>query len=169
MDYHETFVSIVSLVAVRLLLAIVAHNDLKPYQIDLVTAFLNVDLEKNIYMEVPAGSRIQVGSIWYAIFSKTVCSEAGSREIVCKSQEFLRNELVLKGCRLEPSLDVKHTGDSMILVLLSFYDLLINGDKPLSCSFSRLISALKTELPRKGLRVVTPKLCFAQFNPFPFT
>ena len=33
----------------------VAHLDLELFQMDVVTAFLNGDLDEDIYMEVPAG------------------------------------------------------------------------------------------------------------------
>ncbi len=40
---------------VRVMLATVAVNDLELHQMDVVTAFLHGDIDKDIYMEVPAG------------------------------------------------------------------------------------------------------------------
>ena len=41
--------------SVRLILAIVAHMDLELYQMDVNTAFLNGELDKEIYMDQPLG------------------------------------------------------------------------------------------------------------------
>ena len=39
-------------ITLYILLAIIVYHDLKVYQADIVVAFLNRDLEKEIYMEV---------------------------------------------------------------------------------------------------------------------
>ena len=41
--------------SVRLVLAIVAHMDLELYQMDVKTAFLNGELDEEIYMDQPLG------------------------------------------------------------------------------------------------------------------
>jgi hypothetical protein len=50
-DYEDTFSLVVRIISVRLILAIVAHMDLELYQIDVRTAFLNGELNKEIYMD----------------------------------------------------------------------------------------------------------------------
>ena len=41
--------------SVHLVLAIVAHMDLELYQMDVKTAFLNGELDEEIYMDQPLG------------------------------------------------------------------------------------------------------------------
>jgi len=54
-DYKETFSPVVRFASIRLLLAMVAHLDLKLFQMDVKTAFLNCSLEEEIYMDQPIG------------------------------------------------------------------------------------------------------------------
>ena len=49
-DYDETFSFIARVASVRLIFAIVAQLDLELYQMDVKTAFLNGELEEEIYM-----------------------------------------------------------------------------------------------------------------------
>ena len=54
-DYEETFSPIVRFASVRLILAIVANLNLELYQMDIKTAFLNGELDEEIYMDQPIG------------------------------------------------------------------------------------------------------------------
>ncbi|KAH9769125.1 hypothetical protein KPL71_011879 [Citrus sinensis] len=54
-DYEETFSPVVRFASIRLMLAIVAHLDLELYQMDIKIAFLNGELEEEIYMAQPQG------------------------------------------------------------------------------------------------------------------
>ena len=40
-------------------MALVAHYDLELHQIDVKTAFLNGDLEENVYMDHPIGFSVE--------------------------------------------------------------------------------------------------------------
>ncbi|OMO52435.1 reverse transcriptase [Corchorus capsularis] len=52
-DYEETFSPVVRFASIRLILAIVANFDLELYQMDVKTAFLNGELDEEIYMDQP--------------------------------------------------------------------------------------------------------------------
>jgi transposase InsO family protein len=54
-DYNETFAPVVRYDSIRVLLALVAAEDLELAQFDIQTAFLHGQLEEEIYMEVPEG------------------------------------------------------------------------------------------------------------------
>jgi Reverse transcriptase (RNA-dependent DNA polymerase) len=50
-DYEETLSPVVRFTSIRLILAIVVGLDLELHQMDVKTAFLNGNLEEEIYME----------------------------------------------------------------------------------------------------------------------
>ena len=66
-DYNEVFSPVVKHSSIRILLALVAQLDLELVQMDVKTAFLNGDLEEEIYMTQPEGFKV-----------------AGKENMVCK-------------------------------------------------------------------------------------
>ena len=64
-DYKETFSPVSRKDSLRIVMALVAHFDLELHQMDVKTAFLNGDLEEEVYMDQPQGFETQVKEIWY--------------------------------------------------------------------------------------------------------
>jgi hypothetical protein len=58
-DYEDTFSPMVRFASIRLILSIVAKQDLEFFQMDVKTAFLNGELDEKIYMAKPAGFEVQ--------------------------------------------------------------------------------------------------------------
>lgn len=54
-DYHNTFAPVVRYASIRFLIAFAVKSGLKIHQLDVVTAFLQGDLEEVIYMDQPDG------------------------------------------------------------------------------------------------------------------
>jgi hypothetical protein len=55
LDFGETFAPVVRLEAIRLLLAYSSLNDIKLYQMDMKSAFLNDKINELVYIEQPPG------------------------------------------------------------------------------------------------------------------
>ena len=55
LDFFDTFSPVTRITSIRLLIVIAAIFDLKIHQMDVKTAFLNGDLEEEIYMDQPEG------------------------------------------------------------------------------------------------------------------
>ena len=66
-DFKETFSPVSTNDSFRVIMAIVAHFDLELHHMDIKTAFLNGDLDEDVYMEQPTG------------FAKV-----GKEDLVCK-------------------------------------------------------------------------------------
>lgn len=58
-DFHEVFSPAVKHSSIRVLLALVAMEDLELHQLDVKTAFLHGDLEEEIYMKQPEGFEVE--------------------------------------------------------------------------------------------------------------
>ncbi|KAL8124825.1 hypothetical protein AgCh_012470 [Apium graveolens] len=54
-DYDEIFAPVARLEEIRIFLAFAAHSDFKVYQMDVKSAFLNGELEEEIYLQQPPG------------------------------------------------------------------------------------------------------------------
>lgn len=54
-DYHEVFSPVVKHTSIRMVLALVAQEDLELEQLDVKTAFLHGELEEQIFMTQPEG------------------------------------------------------------------------------------------------------------------
>ena len=54
-DYEETFAPVARLEAIRIFLDFVAHSNFRVYQMDVKSAFLNGELEEEVYVQQPPG------------------------------------------------------------------------------------------------------------------
>src|ERR1044071_10115251 len=54
-DYKETFSPVAMIKSIQILLAIAAYHDYKIWQMDVKTAFLNGNIEEELYMMQPEG------------------------------------------------------------------------------------------------------------------
>ncbi|CAM8943434.1 unnamed protein product [Rhodiola kirilowii] len=57
LDYFDTFSPVTRITSIRMIIAIAALRNLEIHQMDVKTAFLNGDLEEEIYMEQPEGCK----------------------------------------------------------------------------------------------------------------
>jgi hypothetical protein len=58
-DYTETFSPVSSKDSFRIIMALVSHYDLKLHQMDVKIAFLNGNLQENVYMAQSEGFDVE--------------------------------------------------------------------------------------------------------------
>jgi transposase InsO family protein len=98
-DYQDTFAPVAKLTSMRAVLAMAAIEDLEVHQMDVAAAYLNGDLEEEIYMRQPEGfeehgkahlvCRLrksiyglkQAGRAWYTKFSRSLTANLGFTRI----------------------------------------------------------------------------------------
>lgn len=123
-DFNETFAPVSKHTTLRALLAVVAEDDLHLHQLDIKTAFLNGELEENIYMVQPPGYE-QGGP-------RTVChlhkSLYGLRQAPRAWHAKLKSELEVLGFRAsehDPGLFIQEKNGRCMYLLVYVDDMLI--------------------------------------------
>ena len=55
MDYGETYAPVARIESIRILLAFANHHNITLYQMDIKSAFLNGEIEEEVYVKQPPG------------------------------------------------------------------------------------------------------------------
>ena len=144
LDYTETYAPVIKFTTIRLLLALVAHYDLELHQIDVVTEFLNGDLDEDIYMEQPEGCIDKRKSDHVCKLLKALYGlKHAHRQWHAKVDDFLIGELGFKTSRSDPCLYIKRISNTTMLIALYVNDLLLAG------SDINVITWMKGELNKR--------------------
>lgn len=69
-DYTETFAPVAKLNTIRILLSLAANLDWPLYQFDIKNAFLNGELEEEVYMRQPPGFEKDLGNQTFCKLNK---------------------------------------------------------------------------------------------------
>ncbi|RVW52456.1 Retrovirus-related Pol polyprotein from transposon RE1 [Vitis vinifera] len=128
-DYQETFAPVAKLNTVRVLLSLAANLDWSLHQLDVKNAFLNGDLEEEVYMDIPVGLETTSN------FNK-VCRLRKSLYGLKQSPRawFERFTKVVKGygfvqCQSNHTLFVKHFPEGKLAIIIVYVDdIILTGD-----------------------------------------
>ncbi|KAJ3531725.1 hypothetical protein NM688_g7534 [Phlebia brevispora] len=138
LDYNETFAPVVKFDSIRVLLAIAAKYNLEIHQMDVKSAFLNADLEEEIYMECPEGFNSDIETVW-RLFKSLYGLKQASREWYKRIEREFRN-LGYKRSDADYSIFYKVVDGVLLIVAVYVDDMLIFGNNVAK------INALKKEL-----------------------
>ncbi|KAK1643193.1 hypothetical protein QYE76_060998, partial [Lolium multiflorum] len=127
-DYDETFSPVAKLKSVRILLAIAAFFDYEIMQMDVKTAFLNGDIEEELYMVQPKGfvdpkNADKVCKLQRSIYGLKQASRSWNRRFdkVIKDFGFIQ-------CHGEACIYKKVSGSSVAFLILYVDDILLIGN-----------------------------------------
>ena len=128
-DYQETFAPVAKLNTVRVLLSLAACSDWPLHQLDVKNAFLNGDLEEEVFMEIPPGFETpsmknqvcklrkslyglkQSPRAWFERFTRAVCKHGFSQS------------------QADHTLFFKHSHDGRVAILIVYVDdIILTGD-----------------------------------------
>ncbi|RVW82418.1 Retrovirus-related Pol polyprotein from transposon TNT 1-94 [Vitis vinifera] len=140
-DYQETFAPIAKLNTVRVLLSLAANLDWSLHQLDVKNAFLNGDLEEEVYMDIPAGLETTSN------FNK-VCRLRKSLYGLKQSPRawFERFTKVVKGygfvqCQSDITLFVKHFPEGKLAIIIVYVDdIILTGDHEEKIDLKKLLT-----------------------------
>ena len=149
-NYQETFAPVAKLNTVRVLLSLASNLDWPLYQLDVKNAFLNGDLEEEVYMDIPPG-------IESPATANRVCKLKKSLYGLKQSPRawFDRFSKVLKRygynqCQTDHTLFIKHFLAGKIVVLIVYVDdIVLTGNS--TAEINKLKELLAREFEIKDL------------------
>ncbi|GJX44618.1 retrovirus-related pol polyprotein from transposon TNT 1-94 [Tanacetum coccineum] len=144
-DLEESFALVARLVAIRIFLTFAAHMNMVVYQMDIKTAFLNGNLQEEVYVSQPDGfvdldnpnhvyklkkalyGLKQAPRAWYDMLSSFLISQDFSKGLV------------------DPTLFIRKEGKELLLVQVYVDDIIFAASSPELCDlFAKIIYALES-------------------------
>lgn len=137
-DYHETFSPVVRYSTIRILLAIAAMRDMTVEHLDVKTAFLNGNLEENVYMQQPEGfikkgQERKVYKLNKAIYGLKQAAKAWNEKI----NNVLINKLGFKRLSSEPCVYIYNHKNELMIIALYVDDIMLFSSK--TCQMKSVI------------------------------
>ena len=124
LDYEETFSPVAKYTSIRSLLAIANQLNLEVHQMDVSTAFLNGELEEEIYMSQPEGYVKEGEEELVCKLNKSIYGlKQSSRCWFNTIDEFLENSGYTKSSS-DPCIYIKREGENIMLIALYVDDLI---------------------------------------------
>ncbi|GJT23082.1 retrovirus-related pol polyprotein from transposon TNT 1-94 [Tanacetum coccineum] len=127
-DYNEIFSLVVKMTTIKLVMSIVASEDLHLEQLDVKTAFLHGDLDEDIYMTQPEGFNL-VGkeeNLMCKLNKSLYRLKQAPRQWYLKFESFMQRS-GYKRCAMDHCCYLKKVGSSSIILLLYVDDMLVAG------------------------------------------
>lgn len=124
-DYSETFSPVIRFTNLRLLLAMTVELDLEADHLDVETAFLNGDIDEQIFMTQPEGF-IEPGSEnKVCLLKKAVYGLKQSAKLWYEKAHNVLLELNFVQSKIEPCIFFKNFADSLIIIALYVDDFFV--------------------------------------------
>ena len=143
-DYSEVFSPVVRHTSIRLLLSIVAAQDLELEQMDVKTAFLHGHLEESIYMEQPPGFREPGSDGKVCLLKKSLYGLKQSPRQWYKRFDTYVRSIGLYRCESDSCVYVKSLDNGSRMYLLLYVD-----DMLIACKSKKAVQELKAALSRE--------------------
>ncbi|KAJ9542658.1 hypothetical protein OSB04_029164 [Centaurea solstitialis] len=139
-DYDETFAPVARIEAIRIFLAYAAHKNIKVFQMDVKSAFLNGVLHEEVYIEQPEGFVDPDFPDHVCILDKALY---GLKQAPRAWYETLTNHLLSKGFKrgtIDTTLFLKKEGGDLLLVQIYVDDIIFGSTNPELCTkFSKIM------------------------------
>jgi hypothetical protein len=139
-DFMETYAPTASLTAFRLLIAIAVYNGWSLRAIDVITAFLNGDLDTEVWMKPPEG--LDIDPLLYVL--KLRKALYGLKQAPRVWWQKVHGWLIRSGfhcCDAEPAIFTRHKDGQYIILLLFVDDIFVVGSSEGAEQFVRECSA----------------------------
>lgn len=147
-NYVETYAPVARLQTVRILLSVGNKFDLEIHHMDVKTAFLNGDLEEDVYMKPPQGVEVPKGKVLklrkslYGLKQSPRCWNLKFHGVMTKLG-FHRSDA-------EPCLYIKSSNQSISIIVLYVDDMLFLSNDPNEMIFIKKMMSNEFELKDLG-------------------
>ena len=150
-DYDETYAPVARLEAIRMFLAFAPHSNFKVYQMDVKSAFLNGELEEEVYVEQPPGFENQdCLDFVYFLFKALYGLKQAPRTWYDTLSLFLLENGFTRGV-IDKTLFHKMHNNDLILVQVYVDDIIFGSTNDNLCKrFSKLMQS-KYEMSMMGV------------------
>src|ERR1041384_3205279 len=114
-DFGETFAPVARLESIRITLAFANHHNIKLYQMDVKSSFLNGNIEEEVYVAQPPGFEDAKNPDMVYKLKKALY---GLKQAPRAWYDTLRNFLISKGFKsgsLDPTLFTKHYDHALFI------------------------------------------------------
>ena len=143
LDYFDTYSPVSRITSIRTLIAIASLNNMEIHQMDVKTAFLNGELDEEIYMEQPEGFVVQGQENKVC---KLVKSLYGLKQALKQWHEKFDHTMLSHGFKInecDKCVYIKTYANSCVFVCLYVDDMLIMGtSKDVIMSTKKLLSSI---------------------------
>jgi transposase InsO family protein len=137
-DFEETFSPVSRMEAIRLLLAYACSKNIKVYQMDVKSTFLNGELEEEVYIEQPEGFQLSENTDYVCKLKKALYGlKQAPRAWYSRLDKYLQQAGFRKGSA-DNNLYIKVTQDSILLIEVYVDDIIFGStDDRLSQKFAK--------------------------------
>nr|GEW97800.1 retrovirus-related Pol polyprotein from transposon TNT 1-94 [Tanacetum cinerariifolium] len=149
-DFEESFAPVARLEAIRIFLVFVAHKNMVIYQMDVKTAFLNGNLQEEVYVSQPDGfvdpdKPNHVYKLKKALYGLKQAPRAWYDML----SSFLISQYFSKGS-VDPTLFIRRNGNDLLLVQIYVDDIIFDASTPELCDLFAKIKCLKFKMSMMG-------------------
>jgi hypothetical protein len=127
-DYNETFSPTLKQDSLRVVTALAAKYHYKIYQIDIKAAYLNAELDEDIYLEIPEGATAYKRGYWK--LRKALYGLKQSGRLWNETLNKVLTKIGFKRLRSDPCLYTKQNKQGKIICIVTVYvdDILLTGE-----------------------------------------
>ena len=128
-DYDETFSPVVRFESVRSVIALAAQHGLQLHQMDVKTAFLNGELQEEIYMRQPAGFQAQGKENHVCLLKRSLYGLKQSARCWNTELDATLKEMNFSQSTYDPCIYIKYSGGEIFIIAVYVDDIILAGEE----------------------------------------
>ena len=139
-DFEETFAPVARMEAIRMILAHACAKNIKVYQMDVKSAFLNGNLEEEVYIEQPEGFQLSANKDYVCRLKRALYGlKQAPRAWYSRLDSYLQNQGFKRGT-VDSNMYIKIDHNSIIIVEVYVDDIIFGSDDDtLSHQFAKVM------------------------------